>query len=499
MSDIFSSFDGGGGDGGGGGGSGLFGGLFGGGGGGSDLFSNLAGGDPSSIINSLGGMGMGAFDPSQGFNQSPQSAAAQGGDPSGQLKDQSGDGQGQQGQGQDGQGQGKQAQQAPGFLKLLTDALKGNFQKPGYNPMGGGAPPGGGGAPAGGGGDPMSPTLPQLAGAAPGSTDPNAPTSSTSSSGPAAPEQQPTMEANAPIPPQRPPGMGPNQSPAAVAKGGEAGQAPGQAFPPGAPVSLAGGTPTGGIKSDDPRFGTNKPVPGGTQGGPQGGGAGQQQGQIPPIVQQIMGMLLPMLMQRMGPMGQMLAPMLNQLLAGQGGLGALAGNAGYMGMGPRGMNRNPEYPAIDRGRDMWNRAMPGGAAGRVTTGNRFTDQLLHIESNSRPDSVSKVDRDSRGLTLAQGGNPDEISGGAFQIQNHGPRGTWQTYAPRAGVNGSIPPRKTSFQDQYKVAKLIPVNQWGPNTKRLLHSMFGAFDERMPLGKVEAMFGGGGQGGGGYSF
>ena len=121
--------------------------------------------------------------------------------------------------------------------------------------------------------------------------------------------------------------------------------------------------------------------------------------------------------------------------------------------------------------------------------NPFVDALVKQESGGGQNIVSKTDKDSRGLTLAQGGNPNEISQGYFQIQNH-PGGTWDTYARQAGVdlNKYPTPRSAPLDVQWQVAQKIPIGQWGPATKAILRQKFGNFDPNMPFGQVAAQYG-----------
>jgi hypothetical protein len=121
--------------------------------------------------------------------------------------------------------------------------------------------------------------------------------------------------------------------------------------------------------------------------------------------------------------------------------------------------------------------------------NPFVDALVKQESGGGQNIVSKTDKDSQGRTLAQGGNPNEISQGYFQIQNH-PGGTWQTYGRQAGIdlNKYPSPRSAPLDVQWQVAQKIPIGQWGPATKAILRQKFGNFDPNMPFGQVAAQFG-----------
>ena len=121
--------------------------------------------------------------------------------------------------------------------------------------------------------------------------------------------------------------------------------------------------------------------------------------------------------------------------------------------------------------------------------NPFIDALVKQESGGGQNIVSNTDKDSRGLTLKQGGNPNEISQGYFQIQNH-PGGTWDTYARQAGVdlNKYPSPRSAPLDVQWQVAQKIPIGQWGGATKAILRQKFGSFDPNMPFGQVAAQYG-----------
>jgi hypothetical protein len=139
----------------------------------------------------------------------------------------------------------------------------------------------------------------------------------------------------------------------------------------------------------------------------------------------------------------------------------------------------------------------GGAGGQPDdafqksgfSANPFIDALVGQESRGGQNIVSDIDTDSRGLTRAQGGNPNEISQGYFQIQNH-PGGTWDTYGRQAGIdlNKYPSPRSAPLDVQWQVAQRIPIGQWGPATKAILRQKFGNFDPNMPFGQVAAQYG-----------
>jgi hypothetical protein len=410
MSDFFSSLFGGGGGGDGGGGAPAGGGgggdflssLFGGGGGGGDGSGGLFGGGG-------GGLGMGNFDPSQMFQQTPQQAAAQGGDPGGQLSGVRGGGgpdqtaSGQTGQTQ-GQGQG-QVGQPPSFFKLFGDALSGRMQQPGYTPLGGVASQA-----AQNGQLPAQPSFDQ-------------PSNTSDPTRIKVPGEMPGGPPGAPQPGAQPgaPGAVPGQSPAAQAKGEEAGGlAPGQAteeapLPPARPASLGPGEDI----NKDPHPGT----PHDTAGQPQPGAPGQRggqpnqfgqfmQGPLGQIVQALIGQMLG----RMGPggaaLGQILSPMLAQL----------AGQAGFGGQGGQGGSQwNPETPAIDRGGDWMNRAIPGGAAGVLNDVKRRESGGNY---NLRPEQNFNY--------------PRSHASGAYQFQP----GTWRRWTQASGIG-------TQYREAYQ--------------------------------------------------
>lgn len=129
---------------------------------------------------------------------------------------------------------------------------------------------------------------------------------------------------------------------------------------------------------------------------------------------------------------------------------------------------------------------PAGTGGDyVRSGNAFTDALTGIESPNG-NVVSNSDVDSQRRSLANGGDPFEISQGFFQIQNYRVGGTWQHYAPQAGVdlNQHPSPSRADYQTQHAVARLIPFSEWGPETKRKMHDKFGAFPDKWTLGQLE---------------
>ena len=105
---------------------------------------------------------------------------------------------------------------------------------------------------------------------------------------------------------------------------------------------------------------------------------------------------------------------------------------------------------------------------------------MDIESGNK-NIVSSVDKDSKGLTLAQGGNPSEISQGYAQIQT----ATWRDFAKQAGVDVNQYPTATSAprEVQLQVASVIPLNRFGPRTQTLLRSRFGPLDTNQTVGAL----------------
>jgi hypothetical protein len=138
---------------------------------------------------------------------------------------------------------------------------------------------------------------------------------------------------------------------------------------------------------------------------------------------------------------------------------------------------------------------PGAGADQAWRGsglasNGFLNSLVGQESGGGQNIVSRTDKDSHGLTLAQGGNPSEISQGYFQIQNH-PGGTWQTYGRKAGIDlAKYPtPRSAPVDVQWKVASIIPISAWGHDTQVVLQRRGYRYNPNTPLGQVAAQYGG----------
>ena len=127
---------------------------------------------------------------------------------------------------------------------------------------------------------------------------------------------------------------------------------------------------------------------------------------------------------------------------------------------------------------------PGSTSTSIGTGGSisgpFMTALAVIESNDQ-NIVSRVDSDSKGKTLAQGGNPDEISQGHYQINPD----TWRRYAKQAGVDPAqySTPMKAPKEVQAAVASVIPLAQFGPRTRKLLRDQFGELDDKQTIGAL----------------
>ena len=121
-------------------------------------------------------------------------------------------------------------------------------------------------------------------------------------------------------------------------------------------------------------------------------------------------------------------------------------------------------------------AVPGG-------GGSFLGALAQIESGDK-NIVSGTDTDSKGLTLAQGGNASEISQGHFQIQT----ATWKDFAPRAGVDVSKYPNAMSAprEVQAQVASVIPFKRFGPRTQTMMRQQFGPIDSNQTVGTLAGL-------------
>jgi hypothetical protein len=167
--------------------------------------------------------------------------------------------------------------------------------------------------------------------------------------------------------------------------------------------------------------------------------------------------------------------------------GIVGGQGGQPG-GPSQGGPDPNAPPKETGDGDQPSVLHGEFEQSGYGSNPFVGALVGQESGGQ-NIVSKTDKDSQGRTLAQGGNPNEISQGYFQIQNH-PGGTWATYARQAGVDLSHypTPRSAPLDVQWNVASRIPIGQWGHDTKAMLHQRFGQFDERLTLEQVASRSG-----------
>ena len=116
-------------------------------------------------------------------------------------------------------------------------------------------------------------------------------------------------------------------------------------------------------------------------------------------------------------------------------------------------------------------------------GGSFLSALANVESGDK-NIVSGTDKDSQGLTLAQGGNASEISQGHFQIQT----ATWKDFAKQAGVDVNQYPNAMSAprEVQAQVASVIPFNRFGPRTQTLMRQQFGDFDGSRTVGDLAGL-------------
>jgi hypothetical protein len=123
----------------------------------------------------------------------------------------------------------------------------------------------------------------------------------------------------------------------------------------------------------------------------------------------------------------------------------------------------------------------GAAAGGG--GGSFLSALAQIESGDK-NIVSGTDKDNQGLTLAQGGNPTEISQGHFQIHT----GTWKDFAPQAGVDINKYPNAMSAprEVQAQVASVIPFKRFGPRTQTMMRQQFGDIDSNRTVGELAGL-------------
>jgi hypothetical protein len=136
--------------------------------------------------------------------------------------------------------------------------------------------------------------------------------------------------------------------------------------------------------------------------------------------------------------------------------------------------------------DTWNKSIDGttGTTGAVPGGGgSFLGALAQIESGDK-NIVSGTDKDNQGLTLAQGGNPQEISQGHFQIHT----GTWKDFAPQAGVDvNQYPNAMSAPRDiQARVASVIPFKRFGPRTQTMMRQQFGDIDSNRTVGELAGL-------------
>jgi hypothetical protein len=137
--------------------------------------------------------------------------------------------------------------------------------------------------------------------------------------------------------------------------------------------------------------------------------------------------------------------------------------------------------------DTWNKSIDGttGTTGAAAGGGggSFLSALAQIESGDK-NIVSGTDKDNQGLTLAQGGNPTEISQGHFQIHT----GTWKDFAPQAGVDINKYPNAMSAprEVQAQVASVIPFKRFGPRTQTMMRQQFGDIDSNRTVGELAGL-------------
>ena len=137
--------------------------------------------------------------------------------------------------------------------------------------------------------------------------------------------------------------------------------------------------------------------------------------------------------------------------------------------------------ATRAGNAVWADGNTTGTTGATSGGDgSFLGTLANIESGDQ-NIVSQTDKDSKGLTLAQGGNPAEISQGHFQIQT----ATWKDFAPQAGVDVNKYPNAMSAprEVQAQVAATIPFSRFGPRTQQLMRQRFGDIDASKTVGQL----------------
>ena len=152
----------------------------------------------------------------------------------------------------------------------------------------------------------------------------------------------------------------------------------------------------------------------------------------------------------------------------------LKGNAALVGNGNTNTATDGSSPPANGSSPPANGSTSSGGGGS------FLDNLASIESGDQ-NIVSGTDKDSKGLTLAQGGNPAEISQGHFQINTP----TWHDFAGQAGVDvNQYPNAMSAPRDvQARVASVIPFSRFGPRTQTLMRSRFGPLDSSQTVGTL----------------
>jgi hypothetical protein len=86
------------------------------------------------------------------------------------------------------------------------------------------------------------------------------------------------------------------------------------------------------------------------------------------------------------------------------------------------------------------------------------------------------------IPAAPGAGANTASG-YYQIIN----GTWQKYAPQAGINVAQYPTAMSdpsLADQTAVASLIPLNQWAPSTVAAVQAQYPGVNTSLPVGQLD---------------
>ena len=142
--------------------------------------------------------------------------------------------------------------------------------------------------------------------------------------------------------------------------------------------------------------------------------------------------------------------------------------------------------AVRAGNSVWADGDTTGTAGATNGGGgdgSFLGALAKIESGDS-NIVSQTDKDSKGLTVAQGGNASEISQGHFQIQT----ATWRDFAKQAGVDVNQYPNAMSAprEVQARVASVIPFSRFGPRTQALMRQQFGDIDSSQTVGTLAGL-------------